>query len=372
MTVEPNISANAALKNRSLDEITNDISAVQALIQACVNVELFTIPLYMTSLYSITGMHEINSSNAMYKGRIWPGSAAVTKPGSAPVPSSEDAPGAKSKANEQAYNTIYSVFIEEMLHLQLASNLASSIGVAPTFTSPLLQSKNSGWICYGDDLTVIPHILDLKDTKKYKHVKVKLGPVDKNQLDLFLAIEEPEWLAKKELGVSKHKESCQIEACNYDKYFPAVPFVGWKENYDETKLPLFGSIGYMYECLKDYLSIEYEGGLTLWEQLYNPLAEQRDQFNKVDSGHPYKEYPGFDAELGVYNKENARQNAEEAKAKAFQMIDAITDQGEGSGRLGAIAEAIEGLIKKIGELGKEGECKIDFKAVNTFSYKFIT
>lgn len=344
------------LKNQNIKDMPEHISAVQALVQGCVNVELFTIPLYMTSLYSITGLHEINSNNALYKGRIWPGSAPVAKPGCSPNACNDDAPGSKNKqSNERAYNTIYSVFIDEMLHLQLAANIASTIGVAPIFTSPLLQSKNAGWICYGDDLTVIPHILDLRDTINYKNVKVKLGPVDNNQLELFRAIEEPSERAVHEVSAEDYRKHSQIAKGKSKKYFPEVPFKGWKVNWDETKLPMFGSIGYMYQCLKDYLSIEYineDGGekYTLWQQLYNPAAQQRDLFNKVENGHPYKEYPGFDTEIGAYNEPDAQLNALKARDKAFSMIDAICDQGEGATpdkQVYYVAKYINRLMKEI-------------------------
>ena len=42
--------------NKDLDK-----SALQAIAQATINVELFTIPLYMVSMYSIQGMHQITS-----------------------------------------------------------------------------------------------------------------------------------------------------------------------------------------------------------------------------------------------------------------------------------------------------------------------
>jgi hypothetical protein len=35
-----------------------DASALRAIAQATVNVELFTVPLYMGTLYSIQGMHQ--------------------------------------------------------------------------------------------------------------------------------------------------------------------------------------------------------------------------------------------------------------------------------------------------------------------------
>ena len=42
------------------------------------------------------------------------------------------------------YNALFSVFIDEMLHLQMAANIAQAAGVAPTFTSNMLQTVNHG------------------------------------------------------------------------------------------------------------------------------------------------------------------------------------------------------------------------------------
>jgi hypothetical protein len=50
-----------------------DIAAISAIAQAAIDVELFTIPLYMTSLYSIQGMHQITSQgNDFYKADCGP------------------------------------------------------------------------------------------------------------------------------------------------------------------------------------------------------------------------------------------------------------------------------------------------------------
>ena len=126
-----------------------DASALYAIAQAAVNVELFTIPLYMGTLYSIQGTHQITAKGQSYfKGRLWPGAATTANP---------------KTANETAFNVIFSVFIQEMLHLQLAANMATAIGLTPSFTSPALQDANSGWTCYGPTNTVIPHIVDLRD-----------------------------------------------------------------------------------------------------------------------------------------------------------------------------------------------------------------
>src|SRR4051812_42611214 len=88
--------------DRPLSDFATDKSALYAIAQAAVNVELFTIPLYMTSLYSLHGTHQITGANDFYKGRLWPGMATTVN---------ADTP------NKKAFNGIFSVFIAEMLHL---------------------------------------------------------------------------------------------------------------------------------------------------------------------------------------------------------------------------------------------------------------
>src|SRR6185503_20406186 len=126
-----------ALKQRDPAKKLVDKAALQALAQTAINVELFTIPLYMVSMYSIQGMHQIMSKdNDFYAGRLWPGAAPNRDPENAPNP-----------ANALAFNHLFSVFIDEMLHLQLASNIAKVLGVMPTYNSSALQSKTFGWTC---------------------------------------------------------------------------------------------------------------------------------------------------------------------------------------------------------------------------------
>lgn len=286
----------SGLKNRDPKYKPLDQQVLAAIAQAAVEVELFTIPLYMSALYSISGFHQINSAGATYyKGRQWPGCAPTAEP---------------QTANERAFNTIFSVFIQEMLHLQLASNMATTIGVTPVFTSPALVDERNGWICYGPTLTVIPHIIDLTDTENYADVKVNVGAVDEPTLKLFLAIEEPESDTKINHLKSKHK------------YFPKVPF----DSFDPQKgLPLFGTIGYMYWCYYAYLQIEYSDNTTLWQSVYQSSdAQQNDLFNTyIAGGHPMREYPGMEATVAnVY--------PDIAHRQMTQMMDAICDQGEGA------------------------------------------
>jgi hypothetical protein len=274
-----------------------DIAAVRQIAQAAVEVELFTIPLYMTSLYSIYGNHEINSAgNSLYKGWIWPG----------PAPTAE--PSGKYAENQRAFNIIYSIFVEEMLHLQLAANMASAIGQAPKFTGPPLQTMTSGWICYSPQESRIPHIINLTDTKD-AHVKVNIGPLDHERVELFRIIEQPDEQARRSILPGREK-----------KYFPKAPFDGWQAN---QALPMFGTIGHMYQCYYDYLHIRYTDRTTLWDAIVDPNAVQQDYFNRFAGPAGLGAQYDFDLKLDM-------SDSVAAFSHMCKMMDAITDQGEGS------------------------------------------
>jgi hypothetical protein len=292
------------LSARPLKFLETDKLVVRWIAQAAVNVELFTIPLYMTSLYSITGMHPITSQgNSFYKGRQWPGAktSAVF----------EHKPGKKGWGNKKAFNIVFSVFIQEMLHLQMAANLATAIGAVPSFTATALQSDNHGWTCYGPELTQIPGIVDLKDTNRFAKVAVNVGPLDKERIELFLAIEQPQETAEKDIVRNK------------EKYFPKVPFAYDTVEQLDANI-MFGSIGYMYQCYRDYLLIKYEDGTRLWDHVMDASGQQNDLFNSFSfPGHPMREFMGFETTIALTDPEIALK-------QALNMMNAITDQGEGA------------------------------------------
>ena len=312
------IRFSAPLEGRDPSLAATDVEAVRAIAQAAVDVELFTIPLYMSAMYSLDSMHQITmAGNDFYKGRLWPGGSTKMN---------------LKTHNNEAFNIIFSVFIQEMLHLQLAANIATAISkdvsahvFYPTFSGPPLQNQDRGWVCYNGS-SIIPNIVDLTDTKSYAKTKVKLDSIIEN-IDLFLAIEQSEKKAEEELGHNKKK------------YFPAVPFDGWKPG---DALPLFGSIGYMYECLKGYLQIKYKEGPTLWERVFNAQAWQNDLFNSFSSGHPMREFMGFETTI-------ATTWSDQARAQVINAMSAITDQGEGNtldSRVasdGTVLTAVQGL-----------------------------
>lgn len=319
------------LLNRDPKYKEADLSCLRAIAQAAINLELFTIPLYMTSMYSIEGLHQIVSkNNNFYEGRWWPGMGPVAKP---------------TSANDRAFNKIFSVFIEEMLHLQLAANMGSNIGINPNFTSPALQNQeNYAWICYGnasESSTVLPHILDFTDcidedvtltdlddpkiqaTINPSQIKVKLDTLNKEQIQLFIAIESAE---------SNVEKLIKPEVLESGKYFKPAPFDWWKPGMTDTDLPMFGSIGWLYTCYGDYLNIKYTDGTSMLDQITKNFGEQKDEFNQETSGHPQKEYPMVDATM---SKEKA------LGAQFANMINTITDQGEGAEVMQTLSERWE-------------------------------
>jgi hypothetical protein len=81
VAVDTEIDANILLSSAQKQKIkvrdskykAADLSCLRAIAQAAINVELFTIPLYMSGLYSIQGTHQIADSSKLYPGRYWPG-----------------------------------------------------------------------------------------------------------------------------------------------------------------------------------------------------------------------------------------------------------------------------------------------------------
>lgn len=322
------------LKERPIKYINTDKAALQAIAQAAVDVELFTLPLYMVSMYSIQGMHQITSKgNDFYRGRLWPGASPARDPESSP--------------NAKAFNHFFSVFIDEMLHLQLASNIAKALGVMPSYTSKALVDQNYGWTCYGPDKTVIPHIVDFKDTiEGYNDIRVKLDALTVDQNRLFLAIEQNEKDAKKIIDPNK-----------VSKYFPVAPFETWKIG---DALPMFGTIGWMYKCLWEYMEIVYDDGTKLFESVFNRGTLERDLFNASSSYHK-PEYPKMPTlASGEISVPSAMENM-------LNMINAITDQGEGEG----VAEWIRKMRGVLQYAPVKGQFRPDEEALN-FDYPNYT
>lgn len=162
---------------------------VQEHAQTAVKVELYTLPFYLTALASI-----------------------------------------KDKKSD-AYKSVLSICIEEMLHLQLAANLCIALDTQPIFEAPIYGKK----IKYLDP--------DNKDTGDHKLINAKLRAFNQKTLDTMLDIETPNGL---EEHPDRQKEPGKkiIHWVEYEKFEEM-----WNMYKHETPNYPYSSIGEMYNAL---------------------------------------------------------------------------------------------------------------------------
>ena len=124
------------------------VDDLHASLQHALDLELWTIPLYLSALYSIKDLDRMEKKDY-------------------PVPA----------------KLLASVAAQEMLHLELAGNLCVALGHVPEFERP-----------HYDDQTRIPLIHPDPEElpEKLRGYTVRIGPLDRNQLKLFCSIEFPE------------------------------------------------------------------------------------------------------------------------------------------------------------------------------------
>lgn len=147
---------------RTADDLDGDAKMLKALVKLAADVELFTIPLYMTSLYSIAGIK--SQTNGTVVPYIGPNLSYSLQ----------------GKASQKAYNIIYSVYIQEMLHLQLALNIGNVLGVKAKLVQPNYPPNpdNPNWIpCLGE----LKHLNPVK-YPEFAHVEAKLGELNENSI----------------------------------------------------------------------------------------------------------------------------------------------------------------------------------------------
>jgi hypothetical protein len=109
-------------------------------LQYAVGLEFWTIPFYMSALYSI-----VNRTS-------------------------------------DAFQFVQSVVNQEMLHVQLASNVANAYGLSPTFSPPIYSGQK------------IPHLFFKPDVvARFSPYSAEIGPMDTERVNAMCLIEYPEW-----------------------------------------------------------------------------------------------------------------------------------------------------------------------------------
>ena len=202
-------------------------------LQHALDVEFWTIPLYLTALYSIKGLK-----------------------------------GLEKEKYPDAAKLILSVVIQEMLHLEIVSNLCNALGYAPCFHPPQYDETKS-----------IPFIHPKKDVlPDHLHGYVcRPGALNEETLKLFCAIELPH--PKNEIDWEKQQT---------------------------------------YHCIADMYAALKEGIRHLWPQCYvgdagntKQKSTFREYHNREGRSHGFSQ---------VINSLDT----------ALKGIDAIVEQGEGA------------------------------------------
>lgn len=165
---------------------------VQEHAKAAVAVEVYTLPFYLTVLTSI-------------------------------IKDEKNKPPA-------AYNSILSICIEEMLHLELAANLCLALDTQPIFIAP----KYDG--------TPIPY-LDPNNTTTGHHklINAKLDSLNETTLELMLDIETPS-------GLEQHRHPEHGVRARIQRVEDALE-ARWNIKHHMTPQYPYNTIGEMYEAL---------------------------------------------------------------------------------------------------------------------------
>lgn len=206
---------------------------LHAHLQHALDLELWTIPLYLTALYSIKGLKNL-------------------KPPDYPV----------------AAKMVFSVVVQEMLHLELVCNISNALGHSPKFTLPVYDEHKG-----------IPFIHPSKKylPKDLQGYSLKPQALNVDSLKLFCAIELPH--PKREIA--------------------------WEHEHS------YSSIADLYEALR-------VGVNALWDECY---VGDRHNVRQKDT---FKEYHN------TYDRHHGFSQAVFSRETASKAIDAIIEQGEGA------------------------------------------
>lgn len=212
-----------------LTRLTKDewtIGALRQHLQYAVDLELWTIPFYLSAQLSIVDRRS------------------------------------------DAYQLIQTIVHQEMLHLQLVSNVANAYGLSPSFDAPRYEGQT------------IPHLdfaLDTPNpTADFSPYSAEIGPLDTERLNAMCLIEYPEW------GVPP------------------------PSNFSDERTE-YGSIGELYEAL-------VFGAAQMKSHLRGGV-KQVDYFSAY-----YRGYPSM----------TVTAHGEEGFRQARLLLDTIREQGEGA------------------------------------------
>jgi hypothetical protein len=222
-----------------------DIRHLRSHLQGALDLELWTIPYYMTVLYSI------------------------------------------KERTARPYQLIQAAVYQEMLHAQLVCNLANAFDFTPRFTPPV----------YGGEVPHVDFALDDPDPREtFKPYSTDLGPLDEARLNTMCLVEYPEWFTEREPDVRENRR----EYGSIGEFYMALR-VGIYELRDQIKggvrqVDEFGSF-YNHFAVPT-ITLDGDGGYRQAMTLVDAIVDQGEGQTEGDADVPVPFQPTSD---GVEN-----------------------------------------------------------------------
>ncbi|ARV05295.1 hypothetical protein BTO04_00675 [Polaribacter sp. SA4-10] len=234
-------------------------------LQSAVDLEFWTIPFYMSAMYSI-----------------------------------------KDKSSE-SYQLIRTIVNQEMLHLQCASNIANAYGLSPSIDAPVYEG------------TTIPHLdfsLDNQEViKPYLPYTAEIGPLDLNHINAMCLIEIPDYETREKVplfskveeygSIGAFYEALRLGASHLKKDIKGGVrqvdfFSAFYRNMPEMKITESKDVGFnQVDLLIDLITEQGEGqskvNQTIPETFQNtaddtePEDDHFEKFNEIKNSQPFPE-----------------------------------------------------------------------------------
>ncbi len=187
-------------------------------LQAAVDLEFWTIPFYMSAMYSI-------------KDRNLP-----------------------------AYQMLRTVVNQEMLHLQCAANIANAYGLSPTIHDPPYEGQK------------IPHLkFPKQEVEEYEPYTAEIGPLNEEHINAMCLIEHPEENPElQELKIHLKKYGTRDLQDNLNNHLEKYNKTDLKD-YLKTDIKDYPSIGAFYNALRV--------GAHVYQDLIQGGVKQVDYFS---------------------------------------------------------------------------------------------
>jgi hypothetical protein len=289
---------------------------VRQQLQSAVYLELWTIPMYLTAAYSIKA--PVNEKT--HRPEI------VDQPD---LPKNADGSYnfkkfTSAQANQYAFNSILSVAIQEMLHLELAANVLNAVRPEIDYPSQMISSTNPWVRCTGQYAPSYSQAPPSITPNLPAGVTLELGPFDENQVRLFQWIEH-----KDEPSIRPDPQAYSASYPSIGDFYTALSYglaVWWPDlyppKYCSSDAPTADELLQHDDWGESFVKAVRRGAFPNFLGLDPSIAGKLAAAEALAGAEMAGDYP---FSITVYGW------PVDAWSKAYTAIKAISAQGEGAG-----------------------------------------